>query len=145
VTDTGELEVSVHIAARPETVFPYFTDPALYVTWMGSRAELEPRPGGIYRVIMGNGVEASGEFLEVDPPRRLVFSWGWNHDQAVAAGSTRVEVTFTEEDGGTRVVLRHAGLPDGEQEAHHRAGWEAYLSRLSLSATGRDPGPDPND
>lgn len=144
MTDTGELEVSVHIAARPETVFPYFTDPARYVTWMGSRAELEPRPGGIYRVTMGNGVEASGEFLEVDPPRRLVFSWGWNHDQAVAAGSTRVEVTFTEEDGGTRVVLRHAGLPNGEQETHHRAGWEAYLGRLSLSATGQDPGEDPN-
>src|SRR3954468_819399 len=123
MTDTGELEVSVHIAARPETVFPYFTDPARYVTWMGSQAELEPRPGGIYRVTMGNGVEASGEFLEVDPPRRLVFSWGWNHDQAVAAGSTRVEVTFTEEDGGTRVVLRHVGLPDTGQTSHHRAGW----------------------
>ena len=138
------LEVSMHIAALPETVFPYFTDPARYVSWMGSRAELDPRPGGIYRVVMGNGVEASGEFLEVDPPRRLVFTWGWSHDQAVPPGSTRVEVTLTEEDGGTRVLLRHAGLPDTSQESHHRAGWEIYLGRLSLTATDRAPGPDPN-
>jgi uncharacterized protein YndB with AHSA1/START domain len=111
---------------------------------MGVRAELEPRPGGVYRVTMGNGVRASGEFLEVDPPRRLVFSWGWDHDISVAPGSTRVEVTFTEEDGGTRVVLRHSGLPDAEQGSHHRAGWEVYLGRLSLASTGREPGADPN-
>ena len=80
------LEVSVHIAATPETVFPYFTDPARYVLWMGIRAELEPHPGGIYRVTMSDGVQASGEFLEVHPPHRLVFSWGWNHDHAVSSG-----------------------------------------------------------
>ena len=74
--DPDVLEVSVHIQARPETVFPYFTDPARYVLWMGSQAVLEPRPGGVYRVTMSNGVVTSGEFLEVDPPRRLVFSWG---------------------------------------------------------------------
>lgn len=133
------LEVSVHIAATPETVFPYFTDPDRYVLWMGTRAELEPRPGGVYRVTMRDGVQASGEFLEVDPPHRLVFSWGWNHDHAVAPGSTRVEVTLAEEDGGTRVVLRDAGLPDSGQQTHHRKGWELYLGRLALASTGRDP------
>ena len=144
MNDPEVLEVSVHIAALPETVFAYFTDPARYVLWMGTQAELEPRPGGVYRVIMRDGVEASGEFLEVDPPRRLVFSWGWNHDHAVSPGSTRVEVTLAEEDGGTRVVLRHAGLPDSDQRSHHRGGWEMYLTRLALSATGQDPGSDPN-
>ena len=144
MNDPEVLEVSVHIAALPETEFPYFTDPARYVLWMGAQAELEPRPGGVYRVTMRDGVQASGEFLEVDPPRRLVFSWGWNHDHAVSPGSTRVEVTLAEEDGGTRVVLRHAGLPDTDQRSHHRGGWEIYLGRLVLSATGQDPGSDPN-
>ncbi len=144
MNDPDVLEVSVHIAAPPETVFPYFTDPARYVLWMGTRAELEPRPGGVYRVTMRDGVQANGEFLEVDPPRRLVFSWGWNHDHAVAPGSTRVEVTLAEENGATRVVLRHAGLPDTEQHTHHRKGWELYLGRLSRASTGRDPGIDPN-
>ena len=97
-----------------------------------------PRPGGVYRVSMSDGVQASGEFVEVDPPHRLVFTWGWSHDHAVAPGSTRVEVTLVEEDGGTRVILRH-GLPDTDQRTHHRKGWELYLGRLSLASTGRDP------
>ncbi len=77
------LEVSVHIAAQPETDFPYFTDPARYVLWMGSEVDLEPVPGGTYRVRMRDGVETVGEFLEVDPPRRLVFTWGWTQGPPV--------------------------------------------------------------
>jgi len=144
MSDVGVLEVSVHIAAQPETVFPYFTDPARFVQWMGSRATLEPVPGGAYRVSMRDGVEAAGEFVEVDPPRRLVFTWGWTRDHAVAAGTTRVVVTFEAEEGGTRLVLRHYDLPDEEQRVHHRKGWELYLHRLGVRILGGDPGPDPN-
>lgn len=144
MTDPGALEVTVHIAAQPETVFTYFTDPARYIQWMGSEATLEPVPGGAYRVSMRDGVEASGEFVEVDPPHRLVFTWGWTHDHAVAPGTTRVVVTLEAHDGGTRVVLRHDGLPDEQQRDHHRGGWEMYLDRLAVRVTGGDPGPDPN-
>jgi uncharacterized protein YndB with AHSA1/START domain len=144
MTDRGPLEVTVHIAARPETVFLYFTDPARYVQWMGNQATLEPIPGGSYRVRMRDGVEAAGEFVEVDPPHRLVFTWGWTRDHAVAPGTTRVVVTLEEEDGGTRVVLRHYNLPDDEQRDHHRKGWEMYLDRLSVRVPGGDPGPDLN-
>ncbi len=143
-TASDGVEVSVHIAARRETVFPYFTDPERYVEWMGSSATLEAVAGGVYRVGMRDGVEAVGEFLEVDFPNRVVFTWGWTDQFAVAPGSTRVVVTLAEEDGGTRVVLRHHGLPDDEQRAHHRGGWEAYLGRLAVRAGGGDPGPDPN-
>ena len=80
------VEVSVHIAAQPETVFPYFTDPGRYVQWMGAGAALEPVPGGCYRILMRDGVEAAGEFVEIDPPHRLVFTWGWTHDPAVPPG-----------------------------------------------------------
>jgi hypothetical protein len=55
-----------------------------------------------------------------------------------------VVITLIEEDGGTRVVLRHHGLPDDAQRDHHRKGWERYLSRLAVGTTGGDPGPDPN-
>lgn len=144
MTDVDVLQVSVHIAARRETVFPYFVDPARYVQWMGAEATLEPVPGGAYRVGMKDGVEVAGEFVEVDPPRRLVFTWGWSHDQAVPPGATRVVVTLEEEAGGTRVVLRHHGLPTEEQRAHHRLGWEMYLGRLDVRIAGGDPGPDPN-
>ena len=144
MTEPDVLEVSVHIAARPETVFPYFTDPERYVRWMGTSATLVAVPGGSYRVGIRDVVEAAGEFLEVDPPHRVVFTWGWTDRFAVAPGTTRVEVTLTEEDGGTRVVLRHHGLPGEELCEQHRSGWETYLPRLAVVAAGGDAGPDPN-
>lgn len=144
MTGVGVLEVSVHIAAPPETVFPYFIDPERYVRWMGNGATLEPAPGGCYRVRMRDGVEAAGEFLEVDPPHRLVFTWGWTRDRAVPPGSTRVVVTLQAADGGTRVVLRHHDLPDEAQRDQHRTGWDLYLDRLAVCVRGGDPGPDPN-
>ena len=71
------VTTSVHVAAPPEEVFSYFTDPARYVRWMGAEAKLNPVPGGEYRIRMGDGFEATGEFTELDPPRRLVFTWGF--------------------------------------------------------------------
>jgi hypothetical protein len=53
--EIAPVEVTMHIAAPPQDVFPYFTDPARYVYWMGSEAKLEPEPGGIYRVHMSDG------------------------------------------------------------------------------------------
>jgi uncharacterized protein YndB with AHSA1/START domain len=144
MSDDRAVEVSVHIAAQPETVFRYFTDPGRYVQWMGAGAVLEPVPGGCYRILMRDGVEAAGEFVEIDPPRRLVFTWGWTHDYAVPPGTTRVVVTLQAERSGTRVVLRHFGLPDDGQRDHHREGWEFYLGRLHVRIQGGDPGPDPN-
>src|SRR3954468_18688142 len=101
------LEISVLVSAPPATVFRFFTDPARYVAWMGASATLEPRPHGTYHVRMRDGVETSGEFIELDPPHRLVFSWGWVGSEDVPPGSTTVEVTFAAQDGGTMVVLRH--------------------------------------
>ena len=144
MADDDVVEVSLYIAAQPETVFPYFTDPGRYIQWMGSDATLEPVPGGSYRVRMRDGVEAAGQFVEVDPPHRLVFTWGWTHDRAVPPGTTRVVITLHAEDGGTRVVLRHHDLPGHQQRGHHRKGWEHYLGRLSIRIRGGDPGPDPN-
>ncbi len=134
----------MYVGAPPEIVFPYFTDPIRYAKWMGSSATLEPAPGGVYRVSMRDGVEVIGEFLEVDPPRLVVFTWGWSRDPVVAPGSTRVVVTFAAEGAGTRVLLRHYDLPDDAQRGHHRGGWEMYLNRLGLCAAGTDAGPDPN-
>jgi uncharacterized protein YndB with AHSA1/START domain len=144
MTDGEVIEVSMHVAAQPETVFPYFTDPSRYVLWMGSGAWLEPVPGGCYRVHIRDGIEALGEFVEIDPPHRLVFTWGWTHDHTVPPGATRVVVTLAAENGGTRVTLRHYDLPDGAQRDHHRKGWDFYLGRLGVRLRGEDPGPDPN-
>jgi len=144
VSEPPVLEVSVHVAAPPETVFPYFTDPGRYAQWMGRDADLHPVPGGTYRVWMREGVEAVGQFLEIDPPHRVVFTWGWVDGPPVPPGSTRVVVTFVPEAGGTRIVLRHHGLPDDDQRQQHTGGWEMYLGRLAARLAGIDPGRDPN-
>jgi uncharacterized protein YndB with AHSA1/START domain len=142
--NTAPLEVSTHITAPPEVVWSFLTDPARYRLWMGTDVTLSPTPGGLYLVHMREGVEARGEFVEVDPPRRLVFTWGWQDHPVVPPGSTTVEVTLEATDDGTLVLLTHHGLPDLGSVAHHRAGWESYLPRLAIAATGGDPGLDPN-
>ncbi|MGB9378535.1 MAG: SRPBCC domain-containing protein [Mycobacteriales bacterium] len=142
--ETGVVEVSVLIEAQPETVFPYFTDPARYAQWMGERASLDPKPGGEYRISLGGGLEAVGEFVEVSPPHRVVFTFGWTGGHDLAPGSSRVVVTLAEEGVGTRVVVRHHDLPSAEQCEQHAQGWRMYLDRLAMRVHGEDPGPDPH-
>ena len=143
------VEREVLIAARPETVFEFFTDPEKQVLWMGRRAELDPRPGGIYRVEISDQIVGSGEFLEVHAPTRVVLSFGWEGQEAgqgehgVPPGSSRVEVTLAPEGEGTLVRLRHLDLPEQAREMHGQ-GWQLYLDRLQIAATGGDPGADPN-
>ncbi len=133
----------VRIAARPETVFQFFTDPAKMVLWKGTDAALDPRPGGIYRVNVTGRDIARGEYVEVVPYSRIVLTWGWEGEgQPVPPGSSTVEVTFQPDGDGTLVRLRHSGLtPEGA--AQHAEGWEHYLPRLAIAAAGGDPGPDP--
>ena len=66
---------SVRIAAPPEIVFPYFTDPQLMVTWIGEQVDLDARPGGRFALEF-SGVSARGSFVEVEAPHRVVFTWG---------------------------------------------------------------------
>jgi uncharacterized protein YndB with AHSA1/START domain len=82
MTEIAPVEVTMHIAAAPGDVFPYFTDPARYVQWMGSEAKLEPEPGGMYRVHMSNGFKAAGTFLQVEPPDLVIFTWGFADEKA---------------------------------------------------------------
>lgn len=139
------IEQELHVDASRETVFEFWTDPAKLVRWMGLQATLDPRPGGIYRVQMNEQAIALGEFVEVDPPNHLVMTWGWEGGFAgTPPGSSTVEVTFTEENGGTHIHLVHRGFGSEEAVAAHGEGWTLGLARLAIAATGGDPGPYPN-
>lgn len=140
--DAGAVEREVHIDASPETVFGYFTEPELMVRWKGIVADLDPRPGGVYRVDINGRDVARGEYVEVVPYERVVFTWGWEGDgHPVPPGSTTVEVTLVPDGAGTIVRLRHHGL-DGDFAARHDEGWQHYLARLEVAGMGSDPGPD---
>jgi uncharacterized protein YndB with AHSA1/START domain len=64
------------IKARPETVFSFFTDADRWLSWQGITAEIDPRPGGVFRMNVRGDGWASGRFLTVDPYRTIEFTWG---------------------------------------------------------------------
>jgi uncharacterized protein YndB with AHSA1/START domain len=142
-TDTAVYERTLSIAASPETVWEFFVDPEKLTRWKGMRADLDPTPGGVYRCEVIPGHTALGEFVELDPPRRLVFTWGWEGQEAVAPGTSTSEVELTPEGAGTSLRFVHRDLPNAEALASHAEGWDHYLDRLEIAAAGGDPGEDP--
>jgi uncharacterized protein YndB with AHSA1/START domain len=142
-TDNVAIERELEIAANPETVWALLTDPAEAVRWMGRTAEFDLRPGGAYRVEVLPGNVARGEFVEIDPPRRLVYTWGWESGVSkVPPGATTVEFELVASPGGTTLRFSHRDLPGDESAASHGHGWDHYLGRLAVAASGDDPGPD---
>lgn len=169
-SETNVVEHEVRIEASQETVFSYFTDPARMVQWMGAEATLDPRPGGIFRLTFeppeaffeyvsetfGSAGEQAlhdkslrgtnvvlGEFVEVEPYRRIVFTWGYERRLfALPPQSTVVEVSLVPDGDSTVLRVSHRRAPPAAS-AFHRAGWEHYLPRLGIVAAGGDPGPDP--
>jgi uncharacterized protein YndB with AHSA1/START domain len=143
-----EVRREVEIAASPETVWRLLTDPEGARRWWGIDARFDPHPGGQFRMHVISGSVASGEFVELDPPRRLVFTWGWvegggSEAGLVPPGSSTVEIDLEPTATGTTLRLVHRGLPTEESAENHGMGWEHYLGRLSVAAAGGDPGPDP--
>jgi uncharacterized protein YndB with AHSA1/START domain len=141
--NTDTVTVERHIAARPETVFSFFTDRDKWLSWMGRDGEFTFEPGGPYRTNVTGDNVAEGRFVEIDPFKRLVFTWGWaDGGMPVPAGSTTVEITLEPVADGTLLRLVHRGLPSAEACAAHREGWTHYVQRLTVRAEGGDPGTD---
>jgi uncharacterized protein YndB with AHSA1/START domain len=138
----------VQIAAPPATVFAFLTDPQKILRWMGTEADVEPHPGGLYLVNVSGKDIARGRFIEVIPVHRLAYTFGWDHmdgkdgRKKMPPGSSLIEIDLIEEAGGTLLRLTHSGLPDAETCASHEEGWIHYMGRLAVAAAGGDPGPD---
>ena len=138
--DEGVVEETVRIAARPETVWRYWTDPERMCAWWGAAAELDPRPGGACVVEMVGGPVMRGEYVELVPHERIVFTFGWEPTEGVPdvpPSSTRVEVTLTADGDDTILALRHSGLPTVFRTMH-RDGW-GHLLPLLVSAAASSP------
>ena len=129
--DTGVIEREVRIEARPETVFAFWTDPAKMARWMGRDIRLDPRPGGEFRIDYNGEDIATGAFVEVQPPTRIVLTWGWEAPgDPTPPGASTVEVDLVPDGTATIVRLRHTGLPTEAVEGH-AIGWDQFLPRLA--------------
>ena len=115
-------------------MFAYLVDPEKFVEWMGIGAQLEAWPGGTFRLNVDGEHFARGEYREVEPPHRLVFTWGWEGDADLTPGSTIVEITLTPVGAGTLLRLRHSGLATAAQRVSHRSGWAMYVGNLRARA-----------
>ena len=143
-TEKTAVEREVAIAASPETVWEFLVDEEKAVRWMGLACSFDPRPGGEYRCEVLSGNTAVGEFVELDEPRRLVFTWGWESGPSpVAPGSTTVESELVPDGDGTLRRFAHRDLPGADAAERHAHGWDHYLARLVAVVRGDDPGRDP--
>lgn len=135
------IVVERSIAAPPSVVYAYLTESDKWARWQGVTASLDARTGGLFRMSMPDGLTARGEFVDLVPDERVVFTWGWIDHPGLPPGSSTVEIELAAEGDGTRLRLTHRGLPSDEIPIHV-AGWTHYVPRLDVVATGGDPGPD---
>jgi uncharacterized protein YndB with AHSA1/START domain len=142
-TDTTVYERTLAIDASPETVWEFLVDPEKLMRWKGINADLETQPGGIFRCEVIPGHIARGEYVEIDKPNKLVFTWGWDGSEDVPPGSSTIEIDLASDGDGTSLRFVHRDLPNAEAIASHAHGWDHYLPRLETAAGGGDPGEDP--
>jgi uncharacterized protein YndB with AHSA1/START domain len=139
-----ELRLERLIAAAPDELFRFWTTPELLVTWWGPEGvdipehALDIRPGGAWRTTMrqpnGTRHTVSGTYLEIDPPRRLVFTWAWEDAAGRRGHETVVDVRFESAPGGTRLVLHQARFLDRESRDRHQHGWSSSFDCLVRAA-----------
>jgi uncharacterized protein YndB with AHSA1/START domain len=142
-TDTTVYERTLTIDASPETVWEFLVDPEKLMRWKGINADLDPQPGGIFRCEVVPGKVARGEFVELDKPNRVVYTWGWDGSADVPPGSSTIVIDLASDGDGTSLRFVHKDLPSAEAVTSHAQGWDHYLPRLETAAGGGDAGEDP--
>jgi len=136
-----DVTVRRNVPASPEVVFRLWTDAEMVKKWWGppgvtcSEAEIDLRVGGSYRIAnllpSGSTIWIHGVFEAVDPPNRLVYTWGIGLE---SSAEERVTVTFHPIGGGTEVVVLHENAPDVATRDSHENGWYGCLDGLIVFA-----------
>ena len=144
LTDDKVLRMERVIAATPERLFELWTDPEELAKWWGPEGFTTPtyamdvRPGGRWHTTMrrpdGSEHVVSGIYRAIEPPRRLVFTWGWDDDAGMRGHETEVTVTFKPAPGGTRMTLLQQTFVDADSRNRHQHGWGSSFVCLTREA-----------
>jgi uncharacterized protein YndB with AHSA1/START domain len=138
VEEQAALSIARHYPVSPEKVWRAWTDPQALSRWFGpgdtssvTQAELDVRVGGRYRIAFGTSDgqrhEVSGAYLEVEPPRKLSFSWAW---QSTPERVSRVTIELVPAAGGCEMRFRHDRFFDQAARENHERGWSGALAKL---------------
>jgi uncharacterized protein YndB with AHSA1/START domain len=116
-----EFTCGIFIEAQPEIIFSFLTEQDKAAQWYGEVTDIDGRSGGNFMIETNSGMRCSGEFLEVIPHEKIVFTWGGVMD--LKSGATTVEITLKPENGGTQLTLRHYNIPTQEAADSFGHGW----------------------
>lgn len=125
-----QLDRTVTIQAERETVFRFLTDTARWASWWGAGSAIDARPGGALRIRYPDGTEAAGTVVEVRPPERIVFTYGYASGQPIAPGASTVTISLESDRGATRLHLTHA-FANAATRDDHVQGWRYQLALFS--------------
>ncbi len=100
-------------------------------------AQVDLRVGGRYRITMttpeGGDIYSFGEYLEISPPEKLLFTWTWEGPPEMAGVETLVTLEFREKGNATDLTLRHERFPTKKDRENHEWGWNSSLDCLERS------------
>ncbi len=121
------MDRRVVIAAPRDLVFRYFTDSERWARWWGKGSTIDPRPEGPVNIVHANGVEMGGRVVEIDPPEKIVFTYGYRSGTPIPEGGSLVTIRLDEHAEGTELNLSHA-FAEASMRDEHVQGWRYQLS-----------------
>ena len=142
MADPGKfsLEIKRFIKASPDRIYAAWTDPAQLEEWFGPEnvktrdLVADVRVGGQFRWDCtdpeGNEMTITGEYRELEPGRKIVFTWQHEGNEDWKNNSSIVTAEFFEREGGTEIHLTHERLPTEASRDDHEQGWNSVLDRL---------------
>jgi uncharacterized protein YndB with AHSA1/START domain len=122
-----QLTRTLLIQAKPEIVFNFFTDSTRWARWWGTGSTIDASPGGRVTIRHPNGVEVLGEVLEIVPPERIVFTYGYENGKPIPLGGSRVTIRLQPHESGTQLSLLHE-FDDAAVRNDFVQGWRFQLS-----------------
>lgn len=130
------VSYEISITAPASVVYRHLTTADGLKRWIAADAVIELKPGGTVRWTHENGATMIGRFVQLDPPRRIVFTYGWEGAlMGLPPESSTVEIDLDEHGGETILRLSHRGIPPDVVEDHRR-GWVYFLRRLRDAVAG---------